>query len=119
MTTKTIAELFEDESKRLGDGYKTGFFTSVHSDRLFGLAEEHSCLCIGSGSVNVDWYVTRGNERRPVIRVEYLETTYATRKRYRNGYVVNRKCWDNTRREMKFPFTVDGLKAAVDFAKSL
>lgn len=119
MTTNEIKKLFEEEAARLEGGYKTGFFTSIKSDRLFELAEKHDCLCLGSGVVNIDWYMTRTAQRKPIIRVEYLETTYATRKQYRNGYVLNRKTWDNTRREVKFPFTVEGLADAVKLAESL
>lgn len=115
----TVSEMFEEESKRFADGYKTGYFTSIYSDRLYKEAEKHDCLCLGSGTVTINWYVTRGAKREPVIRIEYMETTYASRKRYKNGFVMNKKCWGNTRREAKFPFTEEGLTSALEFAGRL
>lgn len=118
-TTTDIKAMFEAEAKRLSDGYKTGHFISVYSDRLYEMAEKHDCLCLGSGNISINWYVTRSAERKPVIRIEYMETTFASRKQYRNGYTFNKKVWGNARREAKFPFTAEGLEAALSFANSL
>lgn len=113
------AALFEREAARLSDGYKTGSFRTVSSKSLYEKAREHGVTALGSGAVRVDWFLTRGKGRGPVIRVEWLEPTYATRRVYRNGWASNKKTWDNVRREQRFPFTEDGLREAIGFAESL
>lgn len=120
MTTTTDTKaLFEAEAKRLSDGYKTGYFHGFRNMEQYGLAEKHHCECLGAGVVEIDWYMTRTAERKPVIRVKWMFPTLASRMVRRNGYDFRRKTWACTSKEQKFPFTAEGLEAALRFADSL
>lgn len=119
-TTDTDTKaLFEYEAARKNSGYKTGFFISGINYHQLKLAVEHGCECIGAGRVEIDWFITRGKKHEPVIRVKWHFPTRACRKVYSGGYVSRKMTWGCTTKEQRFPFTVEGLEAALDFAESL
>lgn len=117
-TINTMA-LFEDEAKRMNDGFKTGYFHVFRNEKQLDLAVKHNCNCLGAGLVEIDWYMTRSAKREPVIRVKWHFPTLASRNVYRNGFVYRKKTWACTTKEQKFPFTAEGLEAALKFAYSL
>ena len=89
-----LAELFEREAA--DTKHKTGYFT-------------------GTG---VDWYTRRDGSNARVIRVQYHEPR-TTKKRLvelYDGRVIEYGR-DMVRKNQLFPFTLEGLRAAVEFHK--
>ena len=119
IATTDTNTLFETENERRNNGYKTGFFTCFTNDHQLALAVEHDCECLGAGHVEIDWFTTRTKKQEPVIRVKWHFPSRACRKVYSGGYVSRKMTWDCTTKEQRFPFTVEGLEAALDFANKL
>lgn len=112
-------EMFEAENKRMAEGYKTGSFFGFCNEKQYEIAVKHNCTCLCAGGVKIDWYMTRGAKREPVIRVQWWFPVYASRKVYKDGYYFYKKTWQCVEKNQKFPFTIEGLEAAAKFAESL
>lgn len=99
MTSNEIKTMFENANERKDNGYKTGF--------------------VGRFGASVDWFITRTKKHEPVFRVQWTAPTVGTRKVFRGGYWVKVKVESMGTKEQRFPFTVDGLEAAIKFAETI
>lgn len=110
---------FSEEMERYSNGYKTGVFGGFVNEDKKNLAIKHNCDCLGAGVVRINWYLTRGENRHPIIKVEYHFPTLAPRKvACGYGYGI-KKIWRCTTKTQLFPFSEEGMKAAISFANSL
>ena len=94
MENVNLAELFA--KAKADTDHKTGFFA-------------------GTG---VDWYTRRNGSNKRVIRVEYLKPRTAKKQLITlyDGRVIEYGR-DMIRKNQLYPFTLEGLRAAVMFAK--
>lgn len=104
---------------------RTGVVADHVSERLRDESLQRVPHVIQPGQVRVDWFVTRGDGGAPTYRVEWWTPKKMGKPRRRpmaaGNYSARRTAdgWAMSHNEQRFPFTEDGLQAALRFAEGI